>query len=284
MKRHIIHAVALALFAVGSSTAATNESHFIACVDNAITNLHYVPSCVWGHSSTRVKEPALDAGVVRDGLSRLAAAGVLPTQKGMILWGFDAARFGDYGLSLASAMSGEYPLIAEYAKSRIAAGDKVLTVYGFFNAFRDTDRIGEAVGEILSVQADGDCTVRDYSDVIKRVCTRQVKVHLRSKGRSFVTRDGVNPLEPYAKRLETILNAPRMEGLEAFLTEIGLPKTYAIPQNRFMSDAEVKDTCEKILVDDLKLTSCHLACRLRCAMGTDAYNAFVKEYNEGTTK
>ena len=181
-------------------------------------------------------------------------------------------------------MSGEYPLIAEYAKSRIAAGDKVLTVYGFFNAFRDTDRIGEAVGEILSVQADGDCTVRDYSDVIKRVCTRQVKVHLRSKGRSFVTRDGVNPLEPYAKRLETLLNAPRMEGLEAFLTEIGLPKTYAIPQNRFMSDAEAKDTCEKILVDDLKLTSCHLACRLRCAMGTDAYNAFVKEYNEGTTK
>ena len=107
-------------------------------------------------------------------------------------------------------------------------------------------------------------------------------VMLRKRGKSFVTRDGVNPLEPYAKRLETILNAPRMHGMADFCAEIGLPTTYAIPEDSFLTDDEIKTVCDSVLIDDRSLKS--VSAKLRYSMGTDAYNAFVKEYNEGTTK
>ena len=70
-----------------------------------------------------------------------------------------------------------------------------------------------------------------------------------------------------------------MHGMADFCAEIGLPSTYAIPEDSFMTDDEIKKICDKIMIDDEDIKK--FGSKLRYSMGTDAYNAFVKVYNEG---
>lgn len=236
-------------------------------------NLH--DAVINGNAATNA---AISADDVKGSVAKLHAAKVYPKQlTHQISHTYLSENHPEYFTAWMTAVSNDFPVICGFA---LYSSDRN---WGkFIDYAADREVLGLALGE-LNRDADWiGWLMERYMHKVKAVCTRQAKIILRRKGRSFVTRDGVNPLEPYAKRLETILNAPRMHGMADFCREMGLPTSYAIPEDTFLTDDEIRDVCDKVMVDDIRLKD--ISDKLRYSMGTDAYNAFVKEYNEGTTK
>ena len=211
---------------------------------------------------------------LRDAVAALHAGRVYPVAPHCAVYGISVKHFPEYVRAWMTAVSNDFPAISAFV---LSSADTSSVRWAF-----DHGVPGLLLGEINRATDNVGWCMEYYTGRVKAACTRQVKIMLRRSGKSFVTRDGVNPLEPYAKRLETILNAPRMHGMADFCAEIGLPKTYAIPEDSFLTDDEVKTVCDSVLIDDRSLKN--VSAKLRYSMGTDAYNAFVKEYNEGTAK
>lgn len=218
---------------------------------------------------------------LRDAVAALHAGRVYPVTPFFAVYGISGRHFPEYVKAWMTAASNDFPVLSAFVLSSADTSHRSSPGESVHWAF-DRGVPGRLLGEFNRSTDNVGWYMEYYTGLVKAACTRQVKIMLRRSGKSFVTRDGVNPLEPYAKRLETILNAPRMHGMADFCAEIGLPKTYAIPEDSFLTDDEVKTVCDSVLIDDRSLKN--VSSKLRYSMGTDAYNAFVKEYNEGTTK
>ena len=116
---------------------------------------------------------------------------------------------------------------------------------------------------------------------IKERAVTLARTKLRADGKSFVVKNGVNPLVVMVQSVVTALNAPECAGVEAALRDLGstvqdidrkvLRELVAAWQPRMMSGemgpAEVNQVLGKIAV----------------ALGPDAYNRFVDAYNNGTS-
>ena len=217
---------------------------------------------------------------LRDAVAALHAGRVYPVTPYCAV-GISGKHFPEYVQAWMTAASNDFPVISAFVLSSADTSPRSSLDALIRWAF-DRGVPGLLLGEFNRSTDNVGWSMEYYTGLVKAACTRQVKIMLRRSGKSFVTRGGVNPLEPYAKRLETILNAPRMHGMADFCAEIGLPKTYAIPEDSFLTDDEIKTVCDSVLIDDRSLKN--VSAKLRYSMGTDAYNAFVKEYNEGTVK
>lgn len=105
---------------------------------------------------------------------------------------------------------------------------------------------------------------------------KPVKRYLRSQGKSFVTKDGVNPCEGLMTELNTALNAPYFNGLNAWLEKMG--STARVDVSKLPSEAAITALKGDIMVGerDLKVDDEFV---LKICLGVEGYNAFVKEYN-----
>ena len=119
-------------------------------------------------------------------------------------------------------------------------------------------------------------TYTSIRKAIQRRGEKVIKKWLRRQGKSFVTKDGVNPCAVYMERLTAALNAPRFAGLNDWLEEMGISER--IDLSLFPSEAEVLTLRERILDADEELTE-YKKTLLHLCLGVDSYNAFVKEYN-----
>ena len=236
---------------------------------------------IWCACVGETNNATLSVDDLRDAVAALHAGRVYPVAPHCAVPGISGKYFPEYVRAWMTAASNDFPVLSAFVLSSADTSPMSSIGESIRWAF-DRGVPGLLLGEFNRSTDNVVWTMEYYTGLVKAACTRQVKIMLRRSGKSFVTRDGVNPLEPYAKRLETILNAPRMHGMADFCAEIGLPKTYAIPEDSFMTDDEVKTVCDSVLIDDRSLKN--VSAKLRYSMGTDAYNAFVKEYNEGTTK
>lgn len=236
---------------------------------------------LWRACVGETNNAPLSVDDLRDAVAALHAGRVYPVTPACAVCGISGKHFPEYVKSWMTAASNDFPVISAFVLSSADTSPMSSIGESIRWAF-DRGVPGLLLGEFNRSTDNVGWRMEYYTGLVKAACTRQVKIMIRRSGKSFVTRDGVNPLEPYAKRLETILNAPRMHGMADFCAEIGLPRTYAIPENSFLTDDEVKTVCDSVLIDDISLKN--ISAKLRYSMGTDAYNAFVKEYNEGTTK
>ena len=236
---------------------------------------------LWRACVGETNNVTLSVDDLRDAVAALHAGRVYPVTPACAVEGITGKHFPEYVKAWMTAASNDFPVISAFVLSSADMSPRSALGASIRWAF-DRGVPGLLLGELNRSTDNVGWGMEYYTDLVKAACTRQVKIMLRRSGKSFVTRNGVNPLEPYAKRLETILNAPRMHGMADFCSEIGLPKTYAIPEDSFLTDDEVKTVCDSVLIDDRSLKN--VSVKLRYSMGTDAYNAFVKEYNEGTTK
>ena len=119
-----------------------------------------------------------------------------------------------------------------------------------------------------------------FKKAVKERAVTLARIKLRADGKSFVVKNGVNPLVAMVQPVVTALNAPECAGAEAALRDLGstvqdvdrkaLREMVAGWQPRMMSGemgpAEVNQVLGKIAV----------------ALGPDAYNRFVDGYNNGT--
>ena len=103
-----------------------------------------------------------------------------------------------------------------------------------------------------------------------------VKHYLRSQGKSFVVKNGVNPCEQYLNAFNTAINAPRFSGLSEWLSQMGITPT--LDMSKFPSAEDINSLKTDILNGDKEINTINKHI-LYIGLGPEAYNAFVREYN-----
>lgn len=119
-------------------------------------------------------------------------------------------------------------------------------------------------------------TIERLRKAIQTAGVRVTKKYLVSQGKSFVTKDGVNPCEGIMTELNTALNAPYFEGLNAWLTKMGVAAS--IDVSKLPTAAAVQQLRTDILNADHDMVRTDEFI-LKVCLGVDGYNAFVKRYN-----
>lgn len=109
----------------------------------------------------------------------------------------------------------------------------------------------------------------------QKLGVKAVKKYIRSQGRSFVAKDGVNPCEEYMSGLTAALNAPRFAGLDAWLKSIGRK---GVDLSKLPTEEYVEKLKRDILDGDKDMNERNTTL-LKACLGVDGYNAFVREYN-----
>lgn len=167
----------------------------------------------------------------------------------------------------------------------VSLGRKYETYCGPLN-FRDTNATFDENVGLLNENLDlvnGKCRLgynymmldfrRKY---IQSASVKYVKKFLRRQGKSFVTKDGVNPCESYMTELNTALNAPYFEGLNAWFEKIGIAARVDV--SKLPPKRDVLKLKEEILDAD-RILDANSEFILKVCLGVDGYNAFVREYN-----
>ena len=111
---------------------------------------------------------------------------------------------------------------------------------------------------------------------IQRSAVLGIKKALRKQGKSFVTVDGVNPCEVYMEKLNKALNAPRLEGLNQWLEELGFVNRVDV--SSLPSGGEINTLKGAIFYGERKMTP-YDRTMLSLCLGVDGFNEFVKLYN-----
>ena len=114
------------------------------------------------------------------------------------------------------------------------------------------------------------------SSYVQKKAIKTIRKYLRKNGKGFVTVNGVNPCEKYLKELADGLNSPRLEGFVKWLSVMGVDDK--IDVSWIPSAKEIEALKNRILDADEELTPKSQKL-LRIGLGSDGYNAFVKEYN-----
>ena len=111
---------------------------------------------------------------------------------------------------------------------------------------------------------------------IQIVAAKEIKRALRKQGKSFVTKDGINPCEEYMEKLNKSLNSPRFNGLNEWLSELGW--NVRVDTSRLPSEEKISALKDAIFYGDKRATILDKTILSIC-LGVDGYNEFVKKYN-----
>jgi hypothetical protein len=187
-------------------------------------------------------------------------------------------RFVDSWPKCAAAVAVPSGAAALYPKTLAIANrlgrDVNPSEFGAYGTLTDmADWLSEAVA--FPVARHEHINLSAFREWTQKAALKAVKRHLRSQGKSFVTKNGVNPCGEYMVGLTEALNAPRFAGLDAWLKSIGLK---GVDLSKMPSEEEVAKLKEAILFGDRDMDNRAKAI-LNACLGVDGYNEFVKEYN-----
>jgi hypothetical protein len=128
-------------------------------------------------------------------------------------------------------------------------------------------------GEYLLLREAAEC-----KEGIKAAAVTLAREKLHAEGRSFVMRDGVNPIAERVRPVVEALNAPECAGLEAALRALGRD----VPERDRGDLRRVAEEWRGDIVRGEAGAALHLMLgRLSVALGPEAYNRFVDVYNNG---
>ena len=164
------------------------------------------------------------------------------------------------------------------------AREKSLHVNAYTVADRaSTDELVALLNEAFAL-ADGKTNpeyryhvVRHISTELQKKTQRKVRAYLRGQGKSFVTKDGVNPCATVMAELVAALNAPRLNGVNEWLEKVGATDG-RIDVSKLPTDEEVAQLKEDILNGD-KDMNVDYEFILKVCLGVEGYNSFVREFN-----
>ena len=148
----------------------------------------------------------------------------------------------------------------------------------FVNGGATMDEIVECFAETVAacnMPGVGVKYLENAKKAVQMAATKQVKRWLRSQGKSFVSKNGVNPCEEHLSALNAALNAPRLAGLNKWLKDFGCAE---IDLSKLPDAAAVNALKEAVLYGDTKMNP-GISATLYVCLGVDGYNAFVREYN-----
>ena len=198
------------------------------------------------------------------------------------------------GIKVVSRYSKTWPKLSAASRevfgfsTNMPISSVVISKYNsnFFPA--ELERSGITIPELIScfsedmkiyISGNGFCNdwvLNEYKKTIQRLAEKAVKRYLRSQGKSFVTKDGVNPCAQYMDQLNTALNAPRLSGLQEWFTEMNVDARFDV--SFLPTEEEVAKLKTDILYGERPMNEKNRRKLLVC-LGVDGFNAFVKEYN-----
>ena len=107
----------------------------------------------------------------------------------------------------------------------------------------------------------------------------EIKMALRKKGKSFISKDDVNPVQDIIDRLTAALQAPRCAGLKEFVAEFYPDYTWIDFGFEPLTDEEVNALKDDVYYGQQDLTNL-VSTKLLYYLGLDEYNAFIERYNQ----
>lgn len=140
--------------------------------------------------------------------------------------------------------------------------------------------IGEAVtcdSRSLPYMTNGGKILNAVLSSLEKKAVVAVRMYLKKKGKSFVTKNGVNPCAELIKGFNDAVNAPRLDGLDKWFRDMGYPEA-RLDVTSFPDDATVKAMKDRFISGEEDLTQ-RWQNILRYCLGLEEYNRFVKEYN-----
>jgi hypothetical protein len=120
--------------------------------------------------------------------------------------------------------------------------------------------------------------LQKFKGAIQKMASKGIKRKLREQGKTFVTKDGVNPCEEYLTRLNAALDAPNFAGLNEWLSDLGY--NVQIDPSKFLTAEQIAKLKEAVYYGEVDMTE-KTKLALIVGLGIDEYNKFVTEYNSG---
>ena len=161
------------------------------------------------------------------------------------------------------------------------AAEDALRVCGYDAESRSIDLNANDAGYAnfaLQVACIGDIPVSGVRNGILNAAIVPVRRAIRAEGGSFVGKDGAKLVKAKLDALAKELNAPRFGKADKLLAEIGMDVDWEFIQSRILADAELDGLKTRLLGGEIPFSQ-ELQNKLCIALGVEAYNAFVKEYN-----
>ena len=151
--------------------------------------------------------------------------------------------------------------------------------YDAKNAFADPTP-GEAGYANFALQAacGGTASAVGVRNGILGAAIVPVRRTIRAKGGTFVGEEGAKLVKAKLDALAAELNAPRFGKADKLLAEIGMGVEWEYIQGLILGDRKVAEIRTKLLDGEIAFDRA-LQNKLCIALGVEAYNAFVKEYN-----
>lgn len=159
-------------------------------------------------------------------------------------------------------------LIAKYAMVQTGAGAVSLAQ--------------ASVEELVALRLAPELRAGDEAGMILERATVAAKKALRADGKSFVVKDGVNPLTAKIQPVVDALNAPAADGLEAALAACGIQIANQ-DQARAALAAKVPAWRDAILNGEVAPNAqTPYLNALKVGLGIKDYNLMIDAYNNGT--
>jgi hypothetical protein len=225
----------------------------------------------WILNEKKAKLSALNMERVK---ATLLAEKVAPVSVVDIALKFPVSERGPFKTAAASVMAKRYPAQPEYVRMYVKYN--LLKGVPILSPDVTTD---DLVAFLLAPEPLGLTETETGKRMIKARMIEPARATLRVEGKSFVVKDGVNPLVAKVQPVVDALNAPACEGLEAALRALGLD----VCDHDRADLKKVGDTWRvQVMRGDISGNdAARLLGKISIVLGADGYNRFVDEYNNG---
>ena len=130
----------------------------------------------------------------------------------------------------------------------------------------------------LQAACAGTIPVAEARSAILNAAIVPTRRAIRANGGTFVGKEGAKLVKESLDALASELNAPRFGKAGEILAKIGMDVEWEFIQSQILGDAEVAEIRTKLLDGEIPF-KWDLQYKLCIALGVEAYNAFVREYN-----
>lgn len=162
----------------------------------------------------------------------------------------------------------EFPAFVQYVRKSIENKDYKADICAVINVLAES---GTKINRHFS------CFGTDHlATMVLRNAPRHIRRKLRERGMPIVVKDGVNHVQDAVDELSAALNAPKMAGVREWLSK-WFPD-YKWIDVKWMSDEDLAKFKDDIFYGEVNFDTVNRFI-LRSHLGVDAYNDFVKKFN-----
>jgi hypothetical protein len=162
----------------------------------------------------------------------------------------------------------EFPAFVQYIRKAIENKNHLVDICAYINV------LAECGTKVNSYFGYGG--VDSAASMVLREAPRHIRRKLRERGVPIVVKDGVNHVQDAVDELSSAINAPKMAGVREWLSK-WFPD-YKWIDVKWMSDEELAKFKDGIFYGDIEFGVANRFI-LRSHLGVDAYNDFVKKFN-----